>query len=391
MKPIVYVDSAATTPLSEFALNRALPFLRDFFGNASSRHSHGVAARQALEEARATIAETLGARSDEIVFTSGASEANAWILNAIAATNDAAPPIVVKKVNVVSTAFEHASVWETLRSLERRGVAVSYLRPNRDGVISTADVAAALRPNTRLVSIMTANNELGTLQPIAEIGRLLRERGVVFHTDATQAVGHIPLNVDELNVDFLTASAHKFNGPKGFGFLYRRRDVELPAFILGGSQERGLRSGTENVFGAVATAAALAENVAALPETTARLHNLENALLRCLREVLSSKDFSVVGESAARLPGFLNLVFNGIDGDTMTRLLDLRGVCASTGSACSSGDVKPSRTLLATGRSEAEARSSVRVSFGRHNTDADAQTVADALIFAFRKITAVRK
>ena len=275
--------------------------------------------------------------------------------------------------------------------MERRGVAVSYLRPNRDGVISAADVAAALRPNTRLVSIMTANNELGTLQPIAEIGRLLRERGVVFHTDATQAVGHIPLNVNELNVDFLTASAHKFNGPKGFGFLYRRRDVELPAFILGGSQERGLRSGTENVFGAVATAAALAENVAALPETTTRLRDLENALLRRLREVLSSSDFSVVGESAARLPGFLNLVFNGANGDAMTRLLDLRGVCASTGSACSSGDVKPSRTLLATGRSEAEARSSVRVSFGRHNTAADAQTVADALIFAFRKITAIRK
>ena len=391
MKPIIYVDSAATTPLSEFAFNRALPFLRDFFGNASSRHSHGVTARRALEEARATIAETLGARSDEIVFTSGASETNAWILNAIAATNDAAPPIVVKNVNVVSTAFEHSSVWETQRSLERRGVAVSYLRPNRDGVISAADVAAALRPNTRFVSIMTANNELGTLQPIAEIGRLLRERGVVFHTDATQAVGHIPLNVDDLNVDFLTASAHKFNGPKGFGFLYRRRDVDLPAFILGGSQERGLRSGTENVFGAVATAAALAENVAALPETTARLRDLENALLRRLREVLSSNDFSVVGESAARLPGFLNLVFNCVEGDAMTRLLDLRGVCASTGSACSSGDVKPSRTLLATGRSEAEARSSVRVSFGRHNAATDAQTVADALIFAFRKIAAVRK
>lgn len=391
MKPTVYVDSAATTPLSEFAFNRALPFLRDSFGNASSRHSHGVTARQALEEARTTIAETLGAHSDEIVFTSGASEANAWILNAIAAPNDAAPFINVKDVIVVSTAFEHASVWETLRSLERRGVDVSYLRPNRDGVISAADVAAALRPNTRLVSIMTANNELGTLQPIAEIGRLLRERGVVFHTDATQAVGHIPLNVDELNVDFLTASAHKFNGPKGFGFLYRRRDVELPAFILGGSQERGLRSGTENVFGAVATAAALAENVAALPETTARLRDLENALLRRLREVLLSSDFSIVGESAARLPGFLNLVFNGADGDAMTRLLDLRGVCASTGSACSSGDVKPSRTLLAIGRSELEARSSVRVSFGRHNTAADAEAVADALIFAFRKIAAVRK
>lgn len=384
MKPTVYVDSAATTPLSEFAFNRALPFLRDFFGNASSRHSHGVTARQALEEARATIAETLGARSDEIVFMSGASEANAWILNAIAAPS-------IENISVVSTAFEHASVWETLRSLERRGGAVTYLRPNRDGVISAADVAAALRPNTRLVSLMTANNELGTLQPVAKIGRLLRERGVVFHTDATQAVGHIPLNVDELNVDFLTASAHKFNGPKGFGFLYRRRGVELPAFILGGSQERGLRSGTENVFGAVATAAALAENVAALPETTAGLRDLENALLRRLREVLSSSNFSVVGESAARLPGFLNLVFNGADGDAMTRLLDLRGVCASTGSACSSGDVKPSRTLLATGRSEAEARSSVRVSFGRHNIDADAQTVADALIFAFRKIAAVRK
>ena len=391
MKPIVYIDSAATTPLSEFALNRALPFLREHFGNASSRHSHGVAARQALEESRRTIAETLGARSEEIVFTSGASEANAWILNAIAAPIDAAPPISVKNVNVVSTAFEHSSIWETLRSLERRGIAVTYLRPNRDGVISTADVAAALRPNTRLVSIMTANNELGTLQPIAEIGRLLRERGVVFHTDATQAVGHIPLNVNELNVDFLTASAHKFNGPKGFGFLYRRHDVDLPAFILGGSQERGLRSGTENIFGAVATAAALTENVAALPETTARLCNLENALLRRLREVLSSSDFSVVGESAARLPGFLNLVFNGADGDTITRLLDLRGVCASTGSACSSGDVKPSRTLLATGRSELEARSSVRVSFGRHNTTVDAEAVADALIFAFRKIAAVRK
>ncbi|MBR4835359.1 MAG: cysteine desulfurase [Thermoguttaceae bacterium] len=378
MKPIVYVDAAATTPLSEFAFNRALPFLREDFGNASSRHSHGVTARQTLEESRRTIGETLGARSEEIVFTSGASEANAWILNAIAAPIVAAPAINVKDVNVVSTAFEHSSIWETLRSLERRGVAVTYLRPNRDGVISTADVAAALRPNTRLVSIMTANNELGTLQPIAEIGRLLRERGVVFHTDATQAVGHIPLNVNELNIDFLTASAHKFNGPKGFGFLYRRHDVDLPAFILGGSQERGLRSGTENIFGAVATAAALTENVAALPETTARLCNLENALLRRLREVLSSSDFSVVGESAARLPGFLNLVFNGADGDTMTRLLDLRGVCASTGSACSSGDVKPSRTLLATGRSELEARSSVRVSFGRSAVPDDAVAVADA-------------
>lgn len=365
--------------------------MRDRFGNASSRHTLGVSARQALEESRASIAETLGAFPDEIVFTSGASEANFWILNAIATPNDAAPPFDVRNANVVSTAFEHASVWETLRSLERRGVSVSYLRPNRDGVISTADAAAALRPNTRLVSIMAANNELGTLQPIAEIGRLLRERDVVFHADATQAVGHIPLNVKELNVDFLTASAHKFNGPKGFGILYRRRDVELPPSILGGSQERGLRSGTENVFGAVATAAALAENVAALSETTARLRRLENALLRRLREVLLPSDFSVVGETAARLPGFLNFIFNGADGDATTRLLDLRGVYASTGSACSSDSVKPSRTLLSTGRSAAEARSSVRVSFGRHNAATDAEAVADALIFAFRKIVASRK
>lgn len=375
---MIYADNAATTKPSETALNQALAFWRDEYGNASSRHSLGTKARRAVEKARRDVAEALGAESDEIFFTSGGSEGNALVWNA--ATGEAA-----------TSTIEHESVFQSSRAFVNRGGSVVYASVGSDGVVSLETLKRTLRPTTRFVSIMAVNNEIGTIQPIAEIGRFLRSRGVLFHSDAVQAVGRIPVDVKTLNVDFLTASAHKFNGVKGVGILYKRRGVALEPAIRGGGQEGGLRAGTENVGGVVAAACALAENVAAMKETNERLQALENTTLKRLRERTPPNAFKVVAETTRRVPGFFSLVFDGANGEALTQLADLKGVCVSPGAACSSGRSEPSRVLTALGASEREAKSAVRVSFGRFNLERDAEAVADALAFAYRKIVAAKR
>lgn len=375
---MIYADNAATTRPSETALNQALTFWRDEYGNASSRHSLGAKARRAVEKARRDVAEALGAESDEIVFTSGGSEGNALVWNA--AVEEAATSV-----------FEHESVFASSRAFVSRGGSVVYVPVERDGRVSLETLKRTLRPTTRFVSIMAVNNEIGTIQPIAEIGRFLRSRGVLLHTDAVQAVGRIPIDVKTLNVDFLTASAHKFNGVKGVGILYKRRGVALEPAICGGGQEGGLRAGTENVAGIVAAACALSESVAAMSETNERLQTLEKATLKRLRELTPPAAFAVVAETSRRVPGFFSLVFNGASGEAMTQLADLKGVCVSTGAACSAGRSEPSRVLTALGLAERDAKSAVRVSLGRFNVESDAEAIADALAFAYRKIIAAKK
>ncbi len=399
---MIYADAASTTRLSQTALEKALPFLRDSFGNPSSRHSLGVAAKRALEEARALIAESIGAKPEEIVFTSGASEGNAWVISRVGGMNDRNVSDDNKYVasfrgagRVVASAIEHPSVRKTCDALKRRNVGVEYLPVDRDGIVSVdalkTTLTASRKGNVNLATIMFANNEIGAIQPIAEIGALLRTFDVPFHTDATQAVGHIPLDVSALNVDFLTASAHKFNGPKGSGFLFCRRGVAISPILEGGGQERGSRAGTENVAGAVATAYALAENIATLAETTVKTRRITTEIVERLQTALPQGAFTVVGDESRRLPGIINLAFKDVRDDALTQVLDLKGVCASTGSACSSGQTEPSPTLLALGFSPEAAKSSVRLSFDRDNSPSDAAVVAEALVFAYRKITAAQR
>ena len=392
---MIYADAALTTRLSQTALEKALPFLRDSFGNPSSRHSLGVAAKRAVEEARASIAESIGAEPEEIVFTSGASEANAWVISNVGGGKTNAEPRCIDAGRVVASAIEHPSVRKMCEALKRRNVGVEYLPVDRDGIVSVdalkTTLAAARKGNVNLATIMFANNEIGAIQPIAEIGALLRTFDVPFHTDATQAVGHIPLDVSALNVDFLTASAHKFNGPKGVGFLFCRRGVAVSPMLEGGGQERGLRAGTENVAGAVATAYALAENVANLAETTVKTRRITTEIVERLQTALPQGAFTVVGDQARRLPGTVTLAFNNISGEALVQVLDLKGVCASTGSACSSGQTEPSPTALALGFSPELAKSFVRLSFDRDNSPSDAAVVAEALVFAYRKITAAQR
>lgn len=399
---MIYADAAATTRLSQTALEKALPFLRDSFGNPSSRHSLGVVAKRALEEARASIAGSIGAEPDEIVFTSGASEGNAWVIGnlGVGRKNDANlanTDVGAKRWDggrVAASAIEHPSARKMCEALKRRGVGVEYLPVDRDGIVVVdalkTMLATSRKGSVSLATIMFANNEIGAIQPIAEIGETLRAFDVPFHTDATQAVGHIPLDVRKSRVDFLTASAHKFNGPKGIGFLFCRRGATISPTIEGGGQERGLRAGTENVAGAVAMACALSENVATLADTTVKTRRITTEIVERLRTALPRGAFVVVGDERRRLPGTINLVFKGVRGEALAQILNLKGVCASTGSACS-GEAEPSPTLLALGFSPEDATSSVRLSFDRDNSPTDAAVVAETLAFAYRKVVEARR
>jgi len=373
---VIYADNAATTRLSDSAFERMLPFLRGGHGNASSLHSLGTQSRRAVEQARGEAASVIGAQPSEIVFTSGGSEANSWLLRGMADAfrNEA--------MHIITTCIEHHSVLNACRSCERNGVAVTYLPVDGAGRVLPKDVEAAIRPDTKLVTIMVANNEIGTIQPVAEIGSLLRERGILFHTDAVQAVGHIPVDVRDLRVDFLTASAHKFNGAKGTGFLFKRSGLDLPPLIFGGKQEMGLRGGTENVAGIVAAGCAVAESAVILGETAVRLNAMVDATVRdILARVPGTR---ALGDTGNRLPGLVNLVFKGISGESLMHLLDMKGVCVSTGSACASGET--SHVLLALGLTDDEAKSSIRISYGRYNTMEDAGTVVSAVCGACEKI-----
>lgn len=380
---MIYADNAATTKISESVFEQMLPFLRELYGNASSQYSLGVKAKRAIEQARKQVAESIGAQPSEIVFTSGGSEANSWILHGIASSFKG------KSIHIITTSIEHHSILNACHALESMGVEVTFLPVDKGGMVSLEILKSAIRPNTKLVSVMLANNEIGTIQPVAEIGEFLSSQGILLHTDAVQAIGHIPVNVNELKVGFLSASAHKFNGAKGTGFLYMRSGLFVPNLIYGGEQEHGYRAGTENVAGIVASGFALKESIANMQKDSARLLAMTQETLEKIRERIP--DVRLNGYQQSRLPGTINLGFNGVSGEALMNLLDLKGICVSTGSACNSGKSEPSHVLLALGQSKQQANSAIRISYGRYNTTDESEVVARAVCTAYDKIKSVNQ
>ena len=368
---MIYADNAATTKLSATSLAAMLPYLTEHYGNPSSLHSIGQDAAEALERARQTVAGCLGCRPDEIYFTSGGSEAdNQAILSA--ARNGAARG----KRHIISTAFEHHAVLHTLQKLAREGFEVTLLDVHENGIITPQEVADAIREDTCLVTIMYANNEIGSIQPISEIGALCKEKKIPFHTDAVQAAGHLAINVKEQNIDMLSLSGHKFHGPKGTGVLYARKGLMLHNLIEGGAQERRKRAGTENIAGIVGLAAALEESCAHLEENAAKVTALRDKLIDGL-SVIPHSDLN--GDRTRRLPGNVNFCFEGIEGESMLLLLDDKGICASSGSACTSGSLDPSHVLLAIGRPHEIAHGSLRLSLSEYNTEEEIDAILEAV------------
>ena len=357
----IYADNAATTKPSRAAIEAMLPFLEEEYGNPSSLYALGQRANEALERAREDIAAVIRADPREITFTSGGSEAdNQAILSAAENGKKAG------KRHVISTAFEHHAVLHTLNKLEKAGFEVTLLDVHENGIVRVEELEAAIRDDTCLVTIMTANNEIGTIQPVRELGAVCKKRGVPFHTDAVQAVGHLPIDVDADNIDLLSASAHKFHGPKGTGFLYARKGVRLTNLIEGGAQERGKRAGTENVPAIAGMAAALKESASRMQENAERMSVLRDRLIAGLREIPHS---ALNGDAGKRLPGNVNFCFEGIEGESLLLLLDDRGICASSGSACTSGSLDPSHVLLAIGRVHDVAHGSLRLTLGEDATE----------------------
>ena len=375
---MIYADNAATTMIPDSIISKMLPYLRDQYGNASSQYSFGMQARQALEDSRRKIANGIGVDPREITFTSGASEANNWVLR------DVFENFSRSSIHIITSAIEHHSVLNTCKALEKKGVEVTYLPVDSTGKITVERIACAIKPNTRLVSIIFANNEIGTIQPIAEIGQFLRVKNILFHTDAVQAIGHIPLNLNDLMVDFLTASAHKFNGAKGVGFLYRRKDLNISPMIFGGGQEFRLRAGTENVAGIISAGFALEENLSEIVSTTNRLKRMVASTLEGIRSNIPN--VRVNGDLENCLPGIINLGFDGISGESLMHLLDLKGICVSTGSACASGTVQPSHVLIALGQTEQQAKSAIRISYGRFNIEKEVEEIVSAICGVCLKI-----
>ena len=357
----IYADNAATTKMSKAAVAAMLPYMEEIYGNPSSLYSAGQEAKEALDRARGEIAAIINAQPREIYFTSGGSEADNQALRSAAAFGKKKG-----KRHIISTAFEHHAILHTLKALEKEGFEVTLLPVHENGIVRLSELEEAIRPDTCLVTIMMANNEIGTIQPVSEIGALCRERGVLFHTDAVQAVGHLPIDVQAEKIDMLSSSAHKFHGPKGVGFLYVRKEVPLMNLIEGGAQERGKRAGTENVAGIVAMAAALKESASAMEENTGRMTALRNRLIDGLQAIPHS---ALNGDREKRLPGNVNFCFEGIEGESLLLLLDDRGISASSGSACTSGSLDPSHVLLAIGRVHDVAHGSLRLSIGEDTTE----------------------
>ena len=382
MERKVYADNAATTAMSRTAIEAMLPYLDGIYGNPSSLYSLGQRAKEALEGARADIAACLGAQTNEIYFTSCGSESDNQAIRSAAHLG-----ALKGKKHIISTAFEHHAVLHTLDRLKREeGFEVTLLDVHRGGVVRPEEVQAAIRPDTCLVTVMFANNEIGTVQPIAEIGAVCRAAGVTFHTDAVQAAGHIPVNVAEQNIDMLSISAHKFHGPKGVGALYCRRGVRLLPFIDGGAQERGRRAGTENVAGICAMAAALKEACANMNANAAKLTKLRDGIVAALTKIPHSK---LNGDMTRHLPGTINMCFEGIEGEGLLLYLDDMGICASSGSACTSGSLDPSHVLLAIGLPHEVAHGSLRISLSEYNTEEDADHIIKCVPEVVEKLRAM--
>ena len=357
----VYADNAATTSVSKTALDAMIPYLTEFYGNPSSLYDFAQRATEALADARQTVANCLGASSArEIYFTSGGSEADNQAICSCARLGERKG-----KKHIISTKFEHHAVLHTLKKLEKEGFEVTLLDVHADGVVTVQDVADAIREDTCLVTIMFANNEIGTVMPIKEIGALCREKKIPFHTDAVQAAGHMDINVEEMNIDMLSISGHKFHAPKGVGALYCRKNIPLFNLIEGGAQERGKRAGTENVAGIVAMAAALKESCEHIPENSAKMIAMRDKLFAELSKIPHSK---INGSLEHHVPGTVNMCFEGIEGESLLLMLDSYGICASSGSACTSGSLDPSHVLLAIGLPHEVAHGSLRLSIGEYNT-----------------------
>ena len=374
----IYLDHAATTALSKTALDAMLPFLTEVYGNPSSLHTPGQKAKEALETAREALAAMIGATPREITFNSGGSEGDNQALRTAAIWGKKQG-----KTHIISTAFEHHAVLHTLEQLGREGFEITLLDVHESGLVTAEEVRAAIRPDTCLVSVMYANNEIGTVQPIAEIGAVCREKGVLFHTDAVQAAGHLPIDVKAQNVDLLTISAHKFHGPKGVGLLYCRKGIPLATLVEGGAQERGKRAGTENVAGIVGMTAALRDAIDHMEENAAYVGSLRDKLIEGLGKI---PHCALNGDRDARLPGNVSFCFEGIEGDSLLLLLDMKGIYASSGSACTSGSLEPSHVLLAIGRPHEVAHGSLRLTLDAENTEEDVNAVLQWVPWAVERL-----
>ncbi|MBR5181540.1 MAG: cysteine desulfurase NifS [Clostridiales bacterium] len=368
---MIYADNAATTKMSRTAIEAMLPYMDEIYGNPSSLYSFGQQAKEALESARERVAACLGCEPREITFTSGGSEADNQAIFSAARTGEKKG-----KKHIISTAFEHHAVLHTLDKLKKQGFEITLLDVHKNGIVTPEQVADAIREDTCLVTIMFANNEIGTVQPIEEIGKVCREKGVLFHTDAVQAAGHLHINVKEQNIDMLSLSGHKFHGPKGIGVLYAKRGVILDNVINGGAQERGKRAGTENIPAIMGLAAALEEACANIDKNAAKLSALRDRLIEGLDKIPYGE---LNGDRNNRLPSNVNFCFEGIEGESLLLLLDDKGVCASSGSACTSGSLDPSHVLLAIGRPHEVAHGSLRLSLGEETTEADVDYLIDAV------------
>lgn len=368
---MIYLDNAATTKTAPEAVEAMLPFFSENYGNPSTIYSLGSASKKAVNQARRTIAEAIGAKQEEIYFTAGGSESDNWALKATAEAYEG------KGKHIITTKIEHHAVLHTCEYLERRGFEVTYLGVDGDGLVDLEELKSAIRPDTILISVMFANNEIGTIEPIREIGVIAKEKGILFHTDAVQAFGQVPINVDELNIDMLSASGHKLNGPKGIGFLYIRSGLKLRSFIHGGSQERSRRAGTENVPGIVGFGAAVARATRDMAKKTGQELALRDYLIERIEKEIPYCRLN--GHRTKRLPGNVNFSFLYIEGESMLIMLDMKGICASSGSACTSGSLDPSHVLLAIGLKHEEAHGSLRMTLSEENTKEEMDFVVDNL------------
>ena len=366
---MIYLDNAATTKTAPEVVDAMLPYFSEYYGNASTIYSLGAESKKAMDHARQTIADSLGAKPEEIYFTAGGSESDNWALKATAEA------YASKGKHIITTKIEHHAILHTCEYLEKRGFEITYLNVDRDGLISLDELKAAIRPDTILISVMFANNEIGTIEPIAEIGEIAKEHGVLFHTDAVQAYAQVPINVDEMHIDMLSASGHKLNGPKGIGFLYIRKGVKIRSFVHGGAQERSRRAGTENIPGIVGLGAAVERAMRIMDTKTRKEFELRDYLIGRLENEIPHCWLN--GHRTKRLPNNINFSFLFIEGESMLIMLDMKGICASSGSACTSGSLDPSHVLLAIGLKHEEAHGSLRLTLSEESTKEEMDIVAE--------------
>ena len=381
MKKIIYVDNAATTEILPEVLEAMKSCLENNFGNASSIYSVGRQAKQELEKSRKIIAECINAEPDEIFFTSCGTESDNWALKSCVKFSENK-----NKNNIIISQIEHHAILKSARFLENNGILVNYLKPDKFGMILPETLENNIQDNTKLVSIMTANNEIGTIQPTKELASICRKKNIKFHTDAVQAVGHIKIDVKDLGIDMLSASAHKFNGPKGIGFLYIKKNINLPAFIHGGAQEKNKRGGTENIASIVGMAKALEINTNNLESNQKKLKNMQKKLID---NILLIEETILTGHTSLRIPGSASFCFKGIEGESILLNLDALGICASSGSACTSGSLEPSHVLLAIGLSHEIAHGSLRITLGINNTMQDIDYIISVLPKIIKKLRAM--